>query len=346
MLPGIELTTCTGLAVPHEVMHHVVRVESSFNPYAIGVVGGRLVRQPKNLPEAVATARMLEQRGYNFSLGVAQVNRYNLGKYGLDSYEKAFDVCPNLQAGSRILAECYHRSQDWGKSFSCYYSGNFVTGFRHGYVQKIYASMRGGTSASDSGAQAIAVIGSPKLPAGVKGGTASMNQTSTALASARRSGPARLAAWSGPAAVRGPDTAATQEAASLAAAGAQPQAYYAAAQVPAQAALPAASSPQAQLQARLQQARLQQTQLQQAQLQPAQLQPAPVQQAQLQQAPLQPARLQAAALPQQAPGAPVQPRQDLPVTVSLMHAPAAAAGAGSRAPAPRPPSQGDQAFVF
>lgn len=164
MLPGMELMSCPELAVPPEVMHHVVRVESSHNPYAIGVVGGHLVRQPKNLPEALATVRMLESRGFNFSLGVAQVNRYNLGKYGLDSYEKAFEVCPNLQAGSRILAECYGRSGgDWGKSFSCYYSGNFVTGYRHGYVQKIYASMRqtAPESASAPQGQAIPVVSKP-----------------------------------------------------------------------------------------------------------------------------------------------------------------------------------------
>ena len=160
----MELMSCPELAVPPEVMHHVVRVESSHNPYAIGVVGGHLVRQPKNLPEALATVRMLESRGFNFSLGVAQVNRYNLGKYGLNSYEKAFEVCPNLQAGSRILAECYSRSGgDWGKSFSCYYSGNFVTGYRHGYVQKIYASMRQTApgSASAPQGQAIPVVSKP-----------------------------------------------------------------------------------------------------------------------------------------------------------------------------------------
>jgi type IV secretion system protein VirB1 len=151
LLPGIELMGCQGLAVPSEVMHHVVRVESSYNPYAIGVVGGRLVRQPKNLPEALATVRMLEGRGFNFSIGLAQVNRYNLDKYGLDSYEKAFEPCANLMAGSKILAECYRRaSGDWGKSFSCYYSGNFSTGFRQGYVQKIYASVRQGRASEQA----------------------------------------------------------------------------------------------------------------------------------------------------------------------------------------------------
>lgn len=159
MLPGMELMGCTGLAVPGEVMQHVVRVESSRNPYAIGVVGGRLVREPRGLAEAVATAKMLEQKGYNFSLGLGQVNRYNLQKYGLTSYEMAFEKCPNLVAASRILAECHSRSgANWGKSFSCYYSGNFETGFKHGYVQKIYASIRQSVASAGSGAEAIAVV--------------------------------------------------------------------------------------------------------------------------------------------------------------------------------------------
>ena len=164
MLPGLELLECQNMAVSMDVMQHVVRVESSYNPYAIGVVGGHLVRQPKNLSEALATVRMLESRGFNFSLGLAQVNRYNLSKYGLSSYEKAFQECPNLQAGSRILAECYKRlGGDWGKSFSCYYSGNSVTGFRHGYVQKVFASMRKSEdpATSKSSGMAIEVVSKP-----------------------------------------------------------------------------------------------------------------------------------------------------------------------------------------
>ncbi len=159
MLPGLEMMACPEMAVSMDVMQHVINVESSRNPYAIGVVGGALVRQPKALDEALATVRMLEEKGYNFSVGLAQVNRYNLGKYGLDSYEKAFQQCANLQAGSRILAECYKRSgQDWGKSFSCYYSGNFETGFRHGYVQKIYDSMRRGQQLASNGVAPIDVV--------------------------------------------------------------------------------------------------------------------------------------------------------------------------------------------
>ncbi|UGB39804.1 lytic transglycosylase domain-containing protein [Frateuria soli] len=137
--------SCPKLAVPTEVMQHVARIESGGNRFAIGVVGGRLERQPRNLGEAVATARMLESKGYDYSLGIAQVNRRNLARYGLDTFEKAFDGCANATAGARILAKCYGRSGgDWGKAFSCYYSGNFTTGYRDGYVQRVFASFGAG----------------------------------------------------------------------------------------------------------------------------------------------------------------------------------------------------------
>lgn len=191
MLPVIEMMACTDLAVPAEVMAHVARVESSFNPYAIGVVGGRLVRQPRSLHEAVSTARKLEEKGYNFSLGITQVNRYNLAKYGLGSYEKAFQVCPNVVAGAQILAECYGRSgSDWGKAFSCYYSGNFVTGYRHGYVQKVYASMAGAGRDGTSAAIPLAA-GTASSRSGLSPGrVAATGAVETAVASlaARRGG--------------------------------------------------------------------------------------------------------------------------------------------------------------
>jgi Transglycosylase SLT domain. len=170
MLPGLEAVACPDMAVSMDVMQHVVNVESSRNPFAIGVVGGTLVRQPRHLDEALATVRMLEEKGYNFSVGLAQVNRYNLARYGLESYERAFQICPNLQAGARILAECYSRSgNDWGKSFSCYYSGNFETGFRHGYVQKIFRSID--REARTGRGEPIAITGNPRRVAGSSAGT-------------------------------------------------------------------------------------------------------------------------------------------------------------------------------
>lgn len=159
MIPGLELAACGALAVPEEVMAHVVHVESSRNPFAIGVVGGRLLRQPRDLPEAVATVRMLEAGGYNYSIGLAQVNRVNFERFGLDTPEKGFDVCNNLAAGASILAECLQRHEGrWGDAFSCYYSGNPRTGYEHGYVQKVFDAMaasRGGATSASVGGAAI-----------------------------------------------------------------------------------------------------------------------------------------------------------------------------------------------
>lgn len=130
----------------------VVRTESGFNPYAIGVVGGRLVRQPSTQAEALATARALEAGGWNYSMGLAQVNRANLRAYGLTS-DAAFDPCANLRVGSAILSDCYARAlaaglamqHAVGAALSCYYSGNFTRGFKvdargTSYVQRVVAN--------------------------------------------------------------------------------------------------------------------------------------------------------------------------------------------------------------
>ena len=49
------IATCPNLSVPMSIMQHVVQVESAGNPYAMGVVNGKLSRQPRNLAEALKT---------------------------------------------------------------------------------------------------------------------------------------------------------------------------------------------------------------------------------------------------------------------------------------------------
>lgn len=132
-------------------MAAIVRTESGFNPYAIGVVHGRLARQPASLAEAVATAHALAAGGWNFSVGLAQVNRANWPRYGL-SEQSAFDPCRNLAAGAAILQGCFELARRarmdtpsdsqsaLHASLSCYASGNFSTGYRTGYVQRVVDS--------------------------------------------------------------------------------------------------------------------------------------------------------------------------------------------------------------
>lgn len=170
-LPAL-IQECVPVAY-QERMARIVAVESSRNPYAIGVVGGRLERQPKTAGEAVATAKALHAAGWNFSMGYAQVNKYNLERYKLD-LTNVFDGCRNLKAGAAILAECDQRAtriySDSGRAqdaaHSCYYSGNFSRGFKPdhpggtSYVQRVAAA------ASKSGLKAdkpIKVI--PQKPA-------------------------------------------------------------------------------------------------------------------------------------------------------------------------------------
>lgn len=135
------LATCAPL-VHAATADALIAVESSRSPHAIGVVGGALIRQPASRPEAVATVRALKAQGRNFSAGLAQINVRNFDRLGL-TLESAFDPCSNLRAMQAILLECFdrtsvHDSQSaLRRALSCYYSGDFTTGFRHGYVHRV-----------------------------------------------------------------------------------------------------------------------------------------------------------------------------------------------------------------
>jgi type IV secretion system protein VirB1 len=141
------VTACAPLVHP-ATAHALVAVESSFNPHAIGVVNGALERQPRSATEAVATAINLQAEGRNFSVGLAQINFGNLKRLGL-TIPEAFDACQNLGAMQAILGECYARAggdespqRGLRRALSCYYSGNFMTGFRDGYVGRVVTAAR------------------------------------------------------------------------------------------------------------------------------------------------------------------------------------------------------------
>jgi type IV secretion system protein VirB1 len=119
-------------------------VESGMNPYAIGVVNGRLVRQPQNLTEAISTAGELDKKGVRYSAGLIQIYRKNWQRLNLDE-NNVFDVCTNMRAAQTILLDCYRRASSardgnqlaLRRALSCYYSNNFATGYQQGYVQRV-----------------------------------------------------------------------------------------------------------------------------------------------------------------------------------------------------------------
>jgi type IV secretion system protein VirB1 len=124
----------------------------------------------------MATVRALEAGGWNFSVGLAQVNRTNWLTYGLTT-ENAFEPCRNLVAGAAILQSCFAAARNrqfhavadspvdvqtaLRASLSCYESGNFSTGYRTGYVQRVVDTAVG-QSPSASTVPAIAPI--PVMP--------------------------------------------------------------------------------------------------------------------------------------------------------------------------------------
>ena len=141
------VTACAPLVHPATVQA-LVAVESGFNPYAIGVVGGALERQPRSASEAIATAITLQAGGRTFSVGLAQISVTHLKRLGL-TLPEAFDACRNLGAMQAVLSECVDRAgigespqRGLRRALSCYYSGNFSTGFRHGYVGRVVSAAR------------------------------------------------------------------------------------------------------------------------------------------------------------------------------------------------------------
>ena len=131
--------------VAPQTLAAIVRTESGFRPYAIGVNKGfRLIRQPVSREEAIVTARWLIDHGYNIDLGLGQINSANLTRLNL-SIEDAFDPCRNLAASATILGQNYASArqnvaddqQALRAALSAYNTGSFSRGFSNGYVQKV-----------------------------------------------------------------------------------------------------------------------------------------------------------------------------------------------------------------
>lgn len=126
----------------------IVKTESVFNPYAIGVnKGTRLTRQPRSYHEAVTTAKLLLSKGANIDMGIAQINSANLRVVNM-SVEQLFDPCQNLKASALILSRNYQgakKTHGEGQkalqaALSAYNTGSYVRGFNNGYVRKILLS--------------------------------------------------------------------------------------------------------------------------------------------------------------------------------------------------------------
>ncbi|GMN04467.1 transglycosylase SLT domain-containing protein [Erythrobacter sp. MTPC3] len=139
------LQACAPNVAP-ATMNAIIQVESSGDPYRIGVnSGARLSRQPTNRADAIATVRGLQSRGANFDAGLMQINSANMRKYGLTA-ETVFDPCTNIRVGAAILTDNYARALDAGHpsplqaAVSEYNTGSRSRGLSNGYVGRVWSA--------------------------------------------------------------------------------------------------------------------------------------------------------------------------------------------------------------
>ena len=136
--------------VARETIVAIMKHESNFNPFAIGINGRtRISRKPQTQEEAIEIAEKLIAAGVSIDMGLAQINNANLNKLGL-SVAQVFDPCTNLRAAEKVLRWCYgpaEKKHGPGQTalqaaLSCYNTGDFSRGLRSGYVSNIYKASR------------------------------------------------------------------------------------------------------------------------------------------------------------------------------------------------------------
>ena len=144
-----ELIAQCASQVSPVLMQALVRAESSWRPFAIGMDKAQgTVKQPATLPEAIATAKELAVAGRKFSVGLAQIHVSNVALYGM-TWEQAFDACQNLAVGQKILWNFYHRASASGYSgvaaiwaaLRGYNSGGVDRAVSDEYANRIFAYM-------------------------------------------------------------------------------------------------------------------------------------------------------------------------------------------------------------
>jgi type IV secretion system protein VirB1 len=97
-------------AMNRALMSAMVRRESNFNRFAIGMDGKDApVPQPRTLDEAVNTADGLLKMGKTFSVGLAQIHISNIKAMGIP-WAMAFDGCTSLRNGQKIFEHFYAKA--------------------------------------------------------------------------------------------------------------------------------------------------------------------------------------------------------------------------------------------
>jgi type IV secretion system protein VirB1 len=133
---------CAGSVAPETVLA-IVQTESSGEPFALNVNGGRQPARQSNAVDAAATARRYISAGYSVDLGLGQINSRNMRWLGL-TWETVFDPCTNIAALGQVLSANYNAAKPGRDpqsalrvALSMYNTGSQTRGFQNGYVARV-----------------------------------------------------------------------------------------------------------------------------------------------------------------------------------------------------------------
>lgn len=194
MLDLSSLILQCAINVAPSTMMAIIKTESQGNPLALGINKGyRLQSRPKNPEQAAQWATYLEKNNYNFDVGLAQINIKNIHRYGYKASD-ALDPCTNLKMASDILAKNYHGAlsssssshEALQKAISAYNTGNYQSGFRNGYVQKVYANANSKPINTSGNIPTIIPINTTKKVIANKNTTLASNQRRSTMVYARQ----------------------------------------------------------------------------------------------------------------------------------------------------------------
>lgn len=139
---------CSPTVAP-TTMVTLVKTESRGNPLALGLNGARLRAQPKTESQAVAWVKYLDKNGYNFDVGLGQINIKNIRKYKLKPEDLITSPCLNLKVTGHILTQNYiiarksnnNEQVALRKALSMYNTGNQHSGFNNGYLLNVLKNL-------------------------------------------------------------------------------------------------------------------------------------------------------------------------------------------------------------
>lgn len=128
--PAKELALCidkvaTYLDIDPLIFLAIYKVESRWNPYAIGVrKGKRPVRSifPKDKKQAVKIAKKYLSMGYHLDLGIAQINYANIERWAMP-LESAFSICKSVKMSAQVLYNCIKTYGKTWRAIDCYNKG-------------------------------------------------------------------------------------------------------------------------------------------------------------------------------------------------------------------------------